>query len=116
MHSWRARQTRPITFLLRGLSSRADAPDPSVSYECQNRFRGFLLPQLPDRGGPWVFPPARSPYILPQPRDLGPLGPAPREQVVAGLFLSSPAPPIPVVICLADLVFHIRADGSMSGQ
>ena len=64
-----------------------------------------LLPEPLDRGGPWVFPLARLPYVPPQSHDLGAPGSALCEQVMAGLFLFSPAPPTLVVHRLVDLVY-----------
>ena len=54
-----------------------------------------------------MFPPVSLPYILPQLPDLGKPGPALREEVVADLFLSSPTPPTPVVVCLTDLILQV---------
>ena len=45
-----------------------------------------------------MFPPVRLPYILPQLLGLGQPGPTLREQMMAGLLLSSPAPPALVVL------------------
>ena len=45
--------------------------------------------------------------VPPQLPDPGCPCPALRKQVVAGLFLSSPAPPAPVVVHLVDLVFEV---------
>ena len=53
----------------------------------------------------------RLPYALPQLPDLGQPGPALREKAVAGLLLSSPAPPALVVRHLVDLVLQVGADG-----
>ena len=40
---------------------------------------------------PWVFPPARLPYVLPQPPDLGGPRPASDEKVVSRLWLAAAA-------------------------
>ena len=49
-----------------------------------------------------------------RPRDLGLPSPTLREQAVAGLLLSSPAPSALVVTRLAGLVFQVWADSSVS--
>lgn len=53
-----------------------------------------------------MLPPMRLPYVLLQLPNLGQQGPVPREKVVAGLFLSSSAPPTPIIVCLANPVFQ----------
>ena len=63
-----------------------------------------------------MFPPMDVPYILPKPCNLGAPGPAPREKVVAGLLLSSPAPPALVVYFLVGLVLEVWAYRCMTGQ
>ena len=54
--------------------------------------------------GPAVLPPVGLPYVLPQPSDLGHPSLALRKEVMAGLFLPSPASPVKVILRLADLV------------
>ena len=63
-----------------------------------------------------MLPPAHLPYIPPQPRDLWAAGPALCEQVVVGLFLSSPAPPAFIVRRLVDLVPEVWAYGGVARQ
>ena len=93
--------------LLRKLSSGADAPYPGTLQENQNRLRGLLLPKPLAQGGPRVFPPMRLPDFLPQFPDLGQPGPTLREQVVASLLLSSPAPPAPIIRRPANPVLQV---------
>ena len=62
-----------------------------------------------------MFPPMRLPDFLPQFPDLGQPGPTLREEVVAGLLLSSPAPTF-IVRHPANLVLQVEADGGVSGQ
>ena len=95
--------------LLRKLPSGADTPYPGTLQEIQNRLRGLLLPKPLARGGPRMFPPMRLSDFLPQFPDLGQTGPALREKVVAGLLLSSLAPPAPVVVCPVDLVLDRKS-------
>ena len=126
-----SRRTRPAFFpcvapasllaqillsLLRKLPSGADAPYPGALQEHQNRLRGLLLPKPLARGGPRILPPMRLPDFLPQFPDLGQPGPALREEVVAGLPLSSSTPPTFIICRPADLVLQVGADGGVSGQ
>ena len=53
-----------------------------------------------------MLPPARLPCILPQLSYLTRSDPTLREEVVAGLPLTTFTPPAPVVVGLADLVFE----------
>ena len=63
-----------------------------------------------------MLPPMCLPDFFPQFPDLGQPGPALREEVVAGLLLSSPTP-LTLIICRpADLVPQVGADGGVSGQ
>ena len=63
-----------------------------------------------------MLSPTSLPYVPPQPRDLGAPDPALRERTVAGLFLSSPAPPAPVVLCLIGLVLEVWLGGCVPRQ
>ena len=50
----------PPSFSLSSPSSSggSHATDPGISQEIQGRLRCPFVPKQPDRGGPWVFPPA----------------------------------------------------------
>ena len=115
---WGARAT------LFSLATRSPNPSPSHS-SCEGfllvlmrpalmsprpPLHGLLLPYPLNRGGPWVFPPARLPYISPQPPDLRYPSLALCEKMVVALFLSSPAPPTLVIVRPADFVPLVRAD------
>ena len=63
-----------------------------------------------------MCPPLSLPYVPPQLPDLGGPCPALRKQGVAGLSLSSPTPPTPVVIHLVDLVFEVGSNRRVAQQ
>ena len=63
-----------------------------------------------------MFPHVGLPYVLLQFSDLRRPRPALREKVVAGLFLSSPAPPAEVAVRLVDLIPEVGADRRMARQ
>ena len=51
------RLSNPVTLHLRGLPSDADTPYPGTTQESQNRLRGLLVLQPPDREGLRMLPP-----------------------------------------------------------
>ena len=63
-----------------------------------------------------MFPPMGLSYLLPQLSNLGSPGLALREEVVAGLPLSPPAPPALVIICLPDLVLKVGSYRCMAQE
>ena len=77
---------------------------PGISQQIQDCLRCPLIPQPPNRGAPWVFPPARLPYVLPNPPDLGGPGPAFGEGVVSRLWPTAAAPPALARVGLLGLV------------
>ena len=77
------------SFLLPRVSPYVDhAAYPRVPEKIQDDLCRLFLPQVPDRWGLWVFPPARLPDRLPHLSGLRGPRPTPRKKVVAGL--SSP--------------------------